>query len=122
MKYARVMRLRKDNHFIDAEGNNLFELVLRVANNKPGKIIETTVFDLDGTNGRPSTMTLGKEAIIGHIGVEYHNRWCFYYHDRNGRNFLADAMNGEVSRNFGGLFKTEREAIEQALKNCGIEY
>lgn len=123
MKYARAMRFRKDDHYIDADGNNLFEIALKIANDKEGKIEKVKIFDLDGTNERTSTMTFGKYGDAGHIGVEYHNRWCFYYDDRNGRTFLADTRDGKVIAGNGvQMFRSEYEAIEQALKNCGIEY
>jgi hypothetical protein len=114
---------RTNDYFLSEDGENLFEIALFEAMNKEGRKSEVTVHDLVGGEPRKGIMISGKDAYIGLVGVEWHSRWCFYYFDREGRNFIADYEedNNRVSiGNCVGYYKEEKEAIEQALINCGI--
>ena len=111
---------RDKKHFLTEDGQNLFELALREAMNKNGHEWNVTVSDFDG-NSSKGAMICGRDAYIEHIGVEYHSRWCFYYFDKNGRNFIADCIKGKINLECGKCYHIgEIEAIEQALKNCGV--
>ena len=116
----KSFRRRVEKHFLTEDGQNLFELALREAMNKKGYEQNVTVSDFNGNNSN-GIIICGKDAYIEHIGVEWHNRWCFYYYDKNGRNFIADSINGKVNLKDGLCYHIDEiKAIEQALKNCGV--
>lgn len=117
----KSFKRREQNHFINTEGQNMFELALRNAVEKEGRETEVTFQDLAGGQPEKGYMVFGKDAYIEHIGVEWHSRWCFYYNDRNGRNFIADYCDGRVHGGNGiSVFNSERDAITEALINCGV--
>lgn len=117
----KSFKRRDKNHFINSEGQNLFELALKSAIQKEGRQMEVTVQDLVGGKPEKGIMIFGKDGYVEHIGVEWHSRWCFYYNDRNGRNIIADFRNGQVfPGNFTGAYSSEIKAIEEALINCGV--
>jgi len=116
------LKRRSNNHFINENGENLFELALRKAAQKEGYKMEVTITAFDGSGPTKGIMIGGKDAKVGHIGVEYHNRWCFYYYDYKGKHFLAHYINGRVEFGSGiGYYQTEYDAITEAIKNCGVE-
>jgi len=111
---------RLPDHFIDEKGNNLFELALKESLNNP--IIKGTVIGYTLDNKKPVECIYnnGGFARYGHIGVEYHNRYCFYYYDYKGRHFLCHYIDDEIKCNGIRFYTKERNAVLEALKNCGI--
>ena len=88
-----IMRKRLDvqKMYLDPNGNNLFEVALRGAIAKERKYLECDSTDIDGNNPRKSSLSYGQECQSGNVSVEYHNRWCFYFHDsRKGQIFITD--------------------------------
>lgn len=117
------LKNRKENYFINKEGKNIFELTLKEAINKNGIKSEITAQDLLTREFKRGTMISNKNAYNNQIGVEWHSRWCFYYIDKNGRNFIADYNKNENKINFQiGLtvYDNEIKAIKEALTNCGV--
>jgi hypothetical protein len=85
-------RLNVQKMYLDESGTNIFEVVLSQAITQERKYQDVIVHSLsDNENPYQGSLSYGQDVRIGCIGVEYHNRWCFYFYDNKfGRTFIND--------------------------------
>lgn len=119
----KSLKNRSNDYFINKKGQNLFELTLKEAINKKGIESEITIQDVLTGELKKSIIISNKNAYNNQIGVEYHSRWCFYYLDKNGKNFIADYNKNEnrINSQIGlTVYNDEINAIKEALISCGV--
>jgi len=115
--------------WLDADGHNLFEIALNNAMKKERQLLDVNIQEFGSNKTEKGYLTYGQESYIGKIGVEYHNRWCFYLLTGDwGKIFLTDFDRQwldhykEYPVNPDKLKPTENyhDAILSAAFNCGV--
>ena len=92
-------KMIKNKAYLGHGNVNHFEIALRDAMSKPQGRWDCDIQDLQSGKVSKGYLTDGQESHVGDIGVEYHNRWCFYLMGKHGRIFLRDFTREDISKN-----------------------
>ncbi len=128
MPYSLLNKhLNIQKRYINTNGENLFELALKESLTKERKFENVKATELcSGNPIKNATLTYGQDSRISCIGVEYHNRWCFYLYDsKYGKTFITDFTYDKIKLLSSKIIKEElkvnnsySDAILLAMINC----